>query len=86
MAAERVGRTVARAAACSGMTGLRCSWRQVDQLVGCVAADTAGREQPEAAAMKGRVALDTVAELVGSALLDCMHHSHNLAHRVTSPG
>ena len=31
-------------------------------------------------------ALDTVAELVGSALPDYMHHSHNPAHRVTPLG
>ena len=73
---------VARAVARSGMTGLRHSSR----LVGRVTADTAGRAQPEAAVMKGRAALDTVAELVGSALPDYMHHSHNPAHRVTSPG
>ena len=80
MAAERVGRTVARAAVRSGMTGLCCSWRLVGQLVGCVVADTAGRAQPEAAAMKEWAALDTVAELVGFALPDYMHHSHNPAH------
>jgi len=57
-------------------------WR----LVGCVVADTVGRARLEAAVMKGRAALDTVAELVGSALPDYMHHSHNPAHRVTSPG
>ena len=58
------------------MTGLCHSSR----LVGRVAADTAGRAQPGAAVMKEWAALDTVAELVGSALLDCMHHSHNPAH------
>ena len=56
------------------------------RLVGCVVADTVGRARLEAAVMKGRAALDTVAELVGSALPDYMHHSHNPAHRVTSPG
>lgn len=71
-----------RIAARSGMTGLYRSWR----LVGCVVADTVGRARLEAAVMKGRAALDTVAELVGSALPDYMHHSHNPAHRVTSPG
>lgn len=72
---------VARAVARSGMTGLRHSSRLVGWLVGRVAAaDTAGREQLGAAVMKEWAALDTVAELVGSALLDCMHHSHNPAH------
>ena len=80
MAAERVGRTVARAAARSGMTDLYRSWRLVGQLVGCVVADTAGREQFEAAVMKEWAALDTVTGLVGSALPDYMHHSHNPAH------
>jgi len=36
--------------------------------------------------MKEWAALDTVAELVGSALPDYMHHSHNPAHRVTPLG
>lgn len=81
MAAERVGRTVARAAACSGMTGLRCSWRLVGWLFGRVAAaDTAGREQLGAAVMKEWAVLDTVAALAGFALPDYMHHSHNPAH------
>ena len=76
----------ARAAVRSGMTGLCRSWRLVGQLVGCVVADTAGREQFEAAVMKGRAALDTVAELVDCALPDYMHHSHNPAHRVKPLG
>ena len=49
-------------------------------------ADTAGREQLGAAVMKEWAALDTVAELVGSALPDYMHYSHNPAHRVTPLG
>ena len=77
---------VARAAARSGMTGLRHSSRLVGWLAGRVAADTAGRAQPGAAVMKEWAALDTVAELVGSALPDYMHHSHNPAHRVTPLG
>lgn len=62
------------------MTDLCCSWWLVGCLFGRVVADTAGREQPEAAAMKEWAALDTVAELVGFALPDYMHHSHNPAH------
>jgi len=75
-AAERVDLAVARAAVRSGMTGLCRSWR----LVGCVVADTAGRAQPGAAVMKELAARGGVAGLVGFALLDCMHHSHNPAH------
>ena len=71
-----------RIAARSGMTGLYRSWR----LVGRVTADTAGREQLEAAVMKGRAALDTVTGLVDCVLPDYMHHSHNPAHRVTPLG
>ena len=77
---------VARAAARNDMTDLYRSWRLVGQLVGCVVADTAGREQFEAAVMKGRAALDTVAALVDCALPDYMHHSHNPAHRVMPLG
>lgn len=68
------------------MTDLCRSWRLVGQLVGCVVADTAGRAGLEVAVMKGRAALDTVTGLVGSALPDYMHHSHNPAHRVTPLG
>ena len=76
----------ARAAVRSGMTGLCHSSRLVGQLVGCVVAATAGREQPEVVVMKEWAALDTVAGLAGFALPDYMHHSHNPAYRVTPPG
>ena len=36
--------------------------------------------------MKELAARGGVAGLVGFALLDCMHHSHNPAHRVTPLG
>ena len=77
MAAAGVGLVGARAAARSDRTGPRHSlW-----LVGRVAAaDTAGRAQPGAAVMKELAARGGVAGLVGFALLDCMHHSHNPAH------